>query len=202
MLYEMIVRPKWVLALLRHGYPRFATIRSYVGERAGTNEVIRFARTQMGGAFSWDEVARYRERWPGPMLVKGILHPADAEKAVAMGIDGIWVSNHGGRQIEALMPTVDVLPAIVAAVGTRATVVLDSGIRSGQDAMRALALGAQAVLAGKSFLWSLGALGDEGPAYLIDLYINELRAALGQIGALSVPEAREATIRHPGRVEF
>ena len=117
MLYEMIVRPKWLMALLRNGYPRFATIRSYVGERAGTNEVIRFARTQMGGAFSWDEVARYRERWPGPMLVKGILHPADAEKAVAMGIDGIWVSNHGGRQIEALMPTIDVLPAIVAAVG-------------------------------------------------------------------------------------
>lgn len=202
MLYEMIVRPKWVLALLRNGYPRFATIRSYVGERAGTNEVIRFARTQMGGAFSWDEVARYRDRWPGPMLVKGILHPADAEKAVAMGIDGIWVSNHGGRQIEALMPTIDVLPAIVAAVGTRATVVLDSGIRSGQDAMRALALGAKAVFAGKSFLWSLGALGDEGPAYLIDLYIGELRAALGQIGALSVAEAREATIRHPGRVEF
>jgi L-lactate dehydrogenase (cytochrome) len=80
--------------------------------------------------------------------------------------------------------------------------VLDSGIRSGQDAMRALALGAKAVLAGKSFLWSLGALGDEGPAYLIDLYIGELRAALGQIGALSVAEAREATIRHPGKVAF
>ena len=202
MLYEMIVRPKWLMALLRNGYPRFATIRSYVGERAGTNEVIRFARTQMGGAFSWDEVARYRERWPGPMLVKGILHPADAEKAVAMGIDGIWVSNHGGRQIEALMPTIDVLPAIVAAVGNRATVVLDSGIRSGQDVMRALALGAHAAFAGKSFLWSVGALGDEGPAYLVDLYINELRASLGQIGALSVAEARAATIRHPGKVEF
>jgi L-lactate dehydrogenase (cytochrome) len=202
MLYEMMVRPKWLLALLRNGYPRFATIRSYVGERAGTNDVIRFARSQMGGAFSWDEVARYRDRWPGPMAVKGILHPADAEKAVALGVDGIWISNHGGRQIEALMPTIDVLPAIVSAVGSRATVVLDSGIRSGQDVMRALALGAQAAFAGKSFLWAVGAIGDEGPAYLIDLYIGELRASLGQIGALSVAEARQATIRHPGKVEF
>ena len=202
MLYEMIVRPKWLLALLRNGYPRFATIRSYAGERASTNDVIRFARSHMGGAFSWDEVARYRERWPGPMLLKGILHPADAEKAVAMGIEGIWVSNHGGRQIEALMPSIDVLPAIRAAVGNRATVVLDSGIRSGQDVMRALALGADAAFAGKSFLWSVGALGDEGPAYLIDLYIGELRASLGQIGALSPAEARDASIRHPGRVAF
>ena len=130
----------------------------------------------MGGVFSWEEVARYRDRWKGPMLVKGILHPADAEKAVSLGIEGIWVSNHGGRQIEALAASIDVLPAIVAAVGQKATVVLDSGIRSGQDVMRALALGAKAAFAGKSFLWAVGALGDEGPAHLIDLYIDELRS--------------------------
>ena len=93
------------------------------------------------------------------MTLKGILHPADAEKAVALGIEGIWVSNHGGRQIEALMPSIDCLPGIVAAVGKKATVVLDSGIRSGQDVMRALALGADAAFAGKSFLWAVAALG-------------------------------------------
>ncbi len=202
MLGEMLVRPKWLLALLRHGYPRFATIRQYAGANASTNETIRFARSEMGGAFSWEEVARYRAAWKGPMMVKGILHPADAEKAVALGIEGVWVSNHGGRQIEALMPTIDVLPAIAAAVGTRATIVCDSGIRSGQDVMRALALGADAGFAGKSFLWAVAAIGDEGPAYLIDLYTEELRASLGQIGALSPAEARAAFIRHPGKVQF
>ena len=79
--------------------------------------MIRFARNEIGGAFTWDEIARFRDRWKGPLALKGILHPLDAARAVAMGIDGIWVSNHGGRQIEALPPPIDVLPAIAAEVG-------------------------------------------------------------------------------------
>ena len=202
MIYEMMIRPKWLLALMRNGYPRFATISDYAPPGAGTNEIIAYARSRMGGAFSWEEVKRYRDAWKGPMALKGILHPGDAEKAVALGIDGIWVSNHGGRQIEALTPSIDVLPAIVSAVGEKATVVIDSGVRSGQDVMRAVALGADAAFAGKSFLWAVAALGDEGPDYLIDLYIDELRASLGQIGARSLAEARAATIRHPGAIAF
>ena len=89
-----------MFALLRNGYPRFATISDYAPAGASTNEIIAYARARMGGAFSWEEVKRYRDAWKGPMAVKGILHPKDAEKAVALGIDGIWVSNHGGRQIE------------------------------------------------------------------------------------------------------
>jgi L-lactate dehydrogenase (cytochrome) len=197
----MLVRPKWLLALLRNGYPRFATIGPYAGSTK-TNEVIRFARAEMGGAFNWEEVARYRDKWKGPMTVKGILHPRDAEKAVALGVDGIWISNHGGRQIEALVPPIDALPGIVAAVGSKATILVDSGVRSGQDVMRAIALGANAAFAGKSFLWAVAALGDEGPDQLIDLYIDELRASLGQIGALSLAEAREATVLHPGAIKF
>ena len=202
MMYEMIIRPKWLMALLRHGYPRFATMAQYTNGKTGTNDVIKFARSEMGGAFMWEEVARYRDRWKGPMTLKGILHPADAEKAVSLGIDGIWISNHGGRQIEALVPSIDVLPAIAAAVGSRATILLDSGIRSGQDVMRSLALGADAAFAGKSFLWAIAALGDDGPGQLIDLYIDELRASLGQIGAQSPAEARLAKVLHPTRIEF
>jgi L-lactate dehydrogenase (cytochrome) len=203
MIMEMLARPRWLAALLRHGYPRFATIGPYSGKtNPSTNETIRFARREMGGVFTWEEIARYRDKWKGPMALKGILHPEDAEKAVSLGIEGIWVSNHGGRQIEALAPSIDCLPAIVAAVGNKATVLLDSGIRSGQDVMRALALGAKAAFAGKSFLWSVGAMGDDGPEHLIDLYIEELRASLGQIGAASVDDARDAVVSHPGAWDF
>jgi L-lactate dehydrogenase (cytochrome) len=201
MIYEMMIRPRWLMALLRNGYPRFATISHYANS-TNTNDVIKYARQRMGGAFSWEEVARYRDAWKGPMTVKGILHPADAEKAVSLGVEGIWISNHGGRQIEALTPSIDCLPGIAAAVGKKATILLDSGVRSGQDVMRALALGADAAFAGKSFLWAVAALGDEGPDQLVSLYIDELRASLGQIGAHTPKDARNAKILHPGRIDF
>jgi L-lactate dehydrogenase (cytochrome) len=165
-------------------------------------EVISFARREMGGAFTWDEIARYRERWRGPMVLKGILHPDDAAKAVVMGIEGIWVSNHGGRQIEALPPSIDVLPAIAAEVGSRATVIMDSGIRSGTDVIRAISRGAHSTFAGKAFLWGLGALGPGGPEHVIDLLTAEARAALGQIGAHSLAQARSVVARHPGAFAF
>ena len=167
------------------------------------NEVAAFVRREMGGAFTWDEVARYRERWKRPLVVKGILHPADAEKCVALGVDGIVVSNHGGRQVEGLPAPIDVLPAI-AARGRRPR---DrdagfSGIRSGLDVVRAVALGADMAFAGKAFLWGLGALGAEGPGHVIDLMIDEMKSAFGQIGAPQPAEARSVAIRHPGALHF
>jgi (S)-mandelate dehydrogenase len=130
-------------------------------------------------------------------VVKGILHPQDAEKAVSLGVDGLVVSNHGGRQIEALPAAIDALPAIAAQVGSRATVLMDSGIRSGVDVGRALALGAAAAFAGKAFLWGLGALGEAGPCHVIDLLVEELAATLGQVGA-TIATVREVQARHPG----
>ena len=202
MLVQMARAPGWTRALLRHGIPRFATLRHYAGANASINDVIAFARREMGGAYTWDEVARYRERWQGPLIVKGILHPQDAEKAVALGVDGIFVSNHGGRQIEALPAAIDALPAIVAQVGRRATVMMDSGIRGGTDVVRAYALGAAAGFAGKAFLWGLGALGEAGPSHVIDLLIEETQAALGQLGAHTPDDVRTVAIRHPGALRF
>jgi L-lactate dehydrogenase (cytochrome) len=202
MVASMAKCPGWAVAMLRNGQPRFANIQPYAGKGASLNDTIVFARREMGGAFSWDEVARYRDRWKKPLVLKGLLHPADAEKAVSLGIDGILVSNHGGRQVEALPPPIDCVPAVVKAVGGRATVLFDSGVRSGTDVARALALGASAGLAGKAFLWGLGALGADGPGHVIDLLIDELQSALGQAGALSPAEARNIAVRHPGALQF
>jgi (S)-mandelate dehydrogenase len=130
------------------------------------------------------------------------LHPQDAEKAVALGVDGMFVSNHVGRQIDALPGPIDALPAIVKQVGSRATVMYDSGIRSGTDVVRAYALGAAAAFAGKAFLWGLGALGEEGPGHVIDILIEETRAAFGQLGAHRPEEARSVVIRHNGALKF
>ncbi|HWP24864.1 MAG TPA: alpha-hydroxy acid oxidase [Xanthobacteraceae bacterium] len=202
LLWDMMLSPSWLLALAQHGRPRFANLRPYVAAKAGLDKLITFARSEIGGAFSWEEVARYRDRWKGPLLVKGILHPADAEQAVKLGVDGIIVSNHGGRQVEALPAAIDCLPAIARAVGARATVLMDSGIRSGTDVVRALALGASAVFAGKAFLWGVAAIGRDGPGHVIDLLAEETQAVLGQIGARTPGEARKALVRHPGALQF
>jgi L-lactate dehydrogenase (cytochrome) len=202
MLWEIATAPGWLLALARNGQPRFANLKPYVADGASVGEVVAFARREMRGAFTWDEVARYRDRWPRPLVVKGILHPQDAEHAVALGVDGIVVSNHGGRQVEALPPAIDCLPAVAAKVGGRTTLMMDGGIRSGLDLIRSVALGAAAAFAGKAFLWGLGALGAEGPQHVIDLLIEEARAALGQIGARSLAEARSVVIRHPGALHL
>ena len=202
MIAGILSSPGYLKSLWMHGQPRFGNLKPYTSDTADVNEVAAFVRREMGGAFTWDEVARYRERWKRPLVVKGILHPADAEKCVALGVDGIVVSNHGGRQVEGLPAPIDVLPAIARAVGGRATVMLDSGVRSGLDVVRAVALGADAAFAGKAFLWGLGALGSEGPGHVIDLMIDEMKSAFGQVGALRPAQARSAVIRHPGAMHF
>jgi (S)-mandelate dehydrogenase len=202
MLAAILSSPGYLQSLWKHGQPRFGNLKPYAGDTANVNEIAAFVRREMAGAFTWEEIGRYRERWKAPLVVKGLLHPADAERCVSLGVDGVIVSNHGGRQVEGLPAAVDVLPAIARAVGGRATVMVDSGIRSGLDVVRAVALGADAAFAGKAFLWGLGALGAEGPLHVIDLMIDEMKAALGQIGAPRPAQARSVMIRHSGALDF
>lgn len=199
---DVLPHPAWLLALGRHGQTAFANYQAYAGEKASNSEVVKFYREQSGGTFTWDEVARFRGAWKGALVVKGILHPQDAERAVELGVDGIVVSNHGGRQLESAPASIDVLPAIAAAVGSRATVLFDSGIRSGEDVVRALALGAHSTLSGRAFMYGLAALGPQGPGYVADFFFEEIAEALRQVGAHNCSETRELVVRHPGALAF
>jgi L-lactate dehydrogenase (cytochrome) len=190
--------PPWLYSMMRNGIPRFVNLRPYMDGKTSIEDSTKFIRAEGGGAFTWDEIARYRDAWKGPLVMKGVLHPADAERAVALGLDGLVVTNHGGRQIEALPASIDALPAIASAVGGKASLIVDSGVRSGVDVARALALGADAAFAGKAFLWSLGALGEAGPGHLIDVFKDDLSATLGQLGCHTIDELRQVKVRHPG----
>jgi L-lactate dehydrogenase (cytochrome) len=119
MLAGILSSPGYLKSLWRYGQPRFGNLKPYAGDTTDVNEIAAFVRREMGGAFTWEEIACYRERWKGPLVVKGILHPTDAETCVSLGVDGIIVSNHGGRQIDGAIAALDALPTVVEAVGGR-----------------------------------------------------------------------------------
>jgi (S)-mandelate dehydrogenase len=194
--YQVLTSPAWTLQLLRNGMPITANLVPYA-EKATQNATAEVMQVRSGGSHTWEELKRLRDRWKRPFVVKGILHPQDAERAVAMGADGIWVSNHGGRHFDGAPASVDVLPAIVSAVGSRATVVIDSGIRGGLDVVRALALGAKFCFTGRCFAYGLGALGPAGAPHVADLFLDEIKTELLHVGARSVAEAASIKVRHP-----
>jgi L-lactate dehydrogenase (cytochrome) len=202
--WDVVTSPAWMAAYFEHGLQRFANYAPYVDAPATPAKVAAYSNRDHagGGAFSWEEVARYRDVWKGPLVAKGIQHPEDALKAIAMGCDGIQVSNHGGRQIEGLPSSIDVLPGIVEAVGDKATIIIDSGVRTGLDAVRGLVLGAHAAFAGKAFLYGLGAIGGEGAGYVIDMFREEIRDTMRQCGVNSLRDIRSIAYRHPGRWKF
>src|SRR5690606_29699043 len=130
----------------------------------------------------WDGVKDLRDRWPGKFILKGILHPEDAEQALALGADGVVVSNHGGRALDSSIATLEALPEIVQAVGGKMTVFLDSGVRRGSDVVKAMALGADAVLVGRAPLYGLAAAGQAGVARAIDLLRSETSRTMAMLG--------------------
>jgi L-lactate dehydrogenase (cytochrome) len=195
--FQVATSPAWTLALLRNGMPITANLVPYA-EKASQVATARTMQLRSGGSHTWDELKRLRDRWKRAFVVKGILHPQDAERAVSLGADGIIVSNHGGRHFDGAPATIDILPAIVSAVGSRTTVMIDSGIRGGLDVVRALALGAKFCFTGRCFAYGLGALGSAGAAHVVDLFCDEIKTELLHVGARSVAEAATITVRHPG----
>ncbi len=137
---------------------------------------------------TWTDIARLRDLWPGTLIVKGILSSEDAELAVEHGVDGVIVSNHGGRTLDSAAPSIDVLPEVVAAVGNRTTVLMDSGIRRGSDIVKALALGADGVMTGRATLYGTSVGGQTGAAKAISILASEFEKTMAYVGCRNISE--------------
>ncbi|MBB4858988.1 L-lactate dehydrogenase (cytochrome)/(S)-mandelate dehydrogenase [Novosphingobium chloroacetimidivorans] len=180
---DFLKRPSWFASViaryyLNGGLPQFANYPAAVGGKL-TGVVSRVANS---ASVCWDDVAELRRRWQGKLVLKGILSVEDARLAVEHGVDGIAVSNHGGRNFDSSPPAITVLPAIVDAVGKDLTVLFDSGVRRGADIVKALAIGAKAVLIGRATLYGCAAGGEEGASHAIALLANEIDVAMAMVG--------------------
>lgn len=194
-----LMRPRWLAALVRHGMPSFPNFAPY-GTHDASGGIHGFvAQSKAGSGIDWDLLARMRDRWPRALVVKGILHPDDARRAKALGMDGIIVSNHGGRQFDAAPAPVDLVPVIREAVSDDMTVLMDGGIMSGLDMAKAMAVGADGVLVGRGFMLGLAALGQSGAHHVASILMDEFRIALGQTGACGIEGLRSLSLRQPGR---
>lgn len=172
------LHPSWSWHFLTSDTLRFPNIGQDGSGRHGPAELSRM----FDGTVGWDDVEWIREAWRGPVALKGILSPEDARRAADLGVDAVVVSNHGGRQLDHVPATVDVLPAIVDAVGDRIDVLFDSGVRRGTDVLTALALGARGVLVGRAYLYGLAAAGEAGVRHAVDILAGELRTAMALSG--------------------
>ncbi len=185
---DMARHPRWVADLFRHGRGSMRTLHPESGLQATFQSIEILHREIERATFAWDDLQWIREHWPGSVYVKGLLDPEDAVRAVAIGCDGVVVSNHGGRQLDHSLAALDALPAIVAAVGDRAEVLLDGGVRRGTDVVKALALGARAVLIGRPQIYGLIVGREQGVVDVLEIFRAELDRALALMGAESVHE--------------
>lgn len=181
--------PHWAWNVGIHGKPHdLGNISRYLGKPTGLEDYIGWLGANFDPSISWKDLQWIRDFWEGPMVIKGILDPEDARDAVAFGADGIVVSNHGGRQLDGVLSSAAAMPAIADAVKGKIKILADSGVRSGLDIVRMLALGADACLIGRAFAYALGAQGQAGVENLLDLMMKEMRVAMTLTGVKSVAE--------------
>jgi L-lactate dehydrogenase (cytochrome) len=186
---QAIGRPRWAWDVGLHGRPhRLGNLEPVLGKASGLDDYMGWLGNNFDPAIRWSDLDWIRSEWKGPLIIKGILDPEDAREAVAIGADGIVVSNHGGRQLDGVLSTARALPAMADAVAGRLTILADSGVRSGLDVVRLLALGAQGVLLGRAWLFALAARGGPGVAQLLDLMEKEMRVAMALTGVRTIAE--------------
>jgi L-lactate dehydrogenase (cytochrome) len=194
---DVASRPTWALRVLFGKRRTFGNLVGRIGGTSGIRTLAEWTNTQFDASANWRDVEWVRSRWPGKLILKGVLDAEDARLGVAAGADAIVVSNHGGRQLDGAPSTISVLQEIVDAVGGRCEVLFDGGIRSGQDIAKALALGARGALIGKSFLFALAAAGEAGVRKAIEIMRNELRVTLALTGTANVGAVGPHILRRP-----
>lgn len=184
-------RPAWLLQMMRHGAPEFENVRGYLGDQGAGLTIAARVGQNLDASFGWDDLARLRERWPGKLLVKGVEHPADAARLASIGADGVWVSNHGGRQLDGAIATADALGPVAAAVGGKLAILIDSGVRRGVDILKARVGGADAVAVGRPVLFGACVAGEAGARRALEILIEELRLAMKLAGTPSLESSRQ-----------
>jgi (S)-mandelate dehydrogenase len=185
---DVIFKPAWALDMLRNGLPGMANLEGYPFSTPTGTDIVTAVGREMDAGLDWEYIRRLRDEWPGKLLLKGVERPDDAERAVSVGCDGVVVSNHGGRQLDGALATLDALPAIKRSVGDKLTVLLDGGVRRGVDIVKARALGAQAVLTGRATLFGCMAGGEAGALRALEILQSELVRAMQLCGARSLAE--------------
>ena len=181
-LMNLVQKPAWCLGMLGTKRRQFGNIVGHVKGVKDMSSLADWTVSQFDASLSWDDVKEIRKQWDGKVIIKGILDAEDARAAVNVGADAIVVSNHGGRQLDGALSAIKALPAIVDAVGDKAEVWMDGGIRSGQDVLRAIAMGAQGTLIGRAFLYGLGAGGQAGVTKALEIIHKELDLTMGLCG--------------------
>ncbi|MFV0297387.1 MAG: alpha-hydroxy acid oxidase, partial [Hyphomicrobiaceae bacterium] len=187
---EAATHPGWIINYYRNGggTPMLSNWAKYAGpgNEKDPEKVAEFQATQTAPPMDWSDIEKFRELWPGNMVIKGVMHPADAERAHKIGIDGLMISNHGGRQLDRSPSPVEVLPAIRDAVGDKMTLMLDSGIRRGSDVITAMCLGAKYCFVGRMTLYGVAVGGEAMASHALGILKNEVDLVMGNMGAPNI----------------
>ncbi len=194
---DVATKPSWALSVLFGRRRTFGNLAGRIGGSSGIRTLSEWTATQFDASANWRDVEWVRSRWPGKLILKGVMDAEDARFCLAAGADAVVVSNHGGRQLDGAPSSIRVLPEIVAAIDGRCEVLFDGGIRSGQDIAKALALGARGTLIGRSFLYALAAAGQAGVTKAVEIMRNELRVTLALTGTSTIDAIGPQILRLP-----